>query len=657
MKCQVRCFEFISKIYNLHIAKSKILSTSAKKFKIYNYFVLTKMTKLINIDSDKCSLSFTCIRVCPVKAIKIEDKHAIVMHDRCIGCGSCFTVCKHHAISVRNEKEIVREMIGSGVPVAAICDPSISGEFTDITDYRKFVAMIRALGFKYVLETAFGIDLIALKYKKLFNDFHGKYYITANCPAVVSFVEMYHPELTENIAPIVPPYIAMAKVVRHFYGNDLKIVLLTPCIAAKDDIKRFQKEDSVDAALTFRELRELFSENGISENIVEFSDFDPPVGRKGGLMPISHGMLQLVDINQELLSGNILIVNGKHNVQQAVSEFKTEIELRQHIHPYLCEGCYMGPGMSPGGKKYLRRSEVIKYVNKRLKGIDLVTWSEQIENFKDLELSRSFKANDRRLSHPQETDIQRVLIEMEKPNEQDQLNCGTCGYSTCYEFAVAHCQGLANYEMCNPYTIQNLNNFISKLNYVNEKLRNTREALRISENRAKEGEIIAKEANETISMMLDKMTAGVVIVDENLKIIESNKAFIEMAGEDAKEINEMIPGLKGAALETLVPFHKFFSTVMQSGEDILNRDTQLEKNILNVSIFTIRKHKIVGGIMRDLSAPDVKKEEIINRARMVINDNLETVQQIAFLLGETASKTENVLRSIIDTQMFSGVGK
>ena len=612
------------------------------------------MEQLVNIEQKKCNLSFTCIRVCPVKAIKIEDKHAIVMHDRCIGCGSCFTVCKHNAISIRCEKNKVRELISSGVPVAAICDPSISGEFTDITDYRKFVAMIRSLGFKYVLETAFGIDLIALKYKKFFEEFHGKYYITANCPSVVSFIEMYHPELTENIAPIVPSYIAMAKVVRQFYGKEIKIVFISPCAAAKDDIKNFDNDAKIDAALTFRELRELFSENDITENIVAFSDFDPPVGRKGGLMPISHGLLQIVDINQELLSGNILIVNGKNNIQHAISEFKTEAELRQHIHPYICEGCYMGPGMSPGGKKFLRRSEVIKYVNKRLKGIDLVTWSEQIENFKNLDLSRTFKPNDRRLPQPEESEIKRVLYEMEKPNEQDQLNCGTCGYPTCYEFAVAHCQGLANFEMCNSYTIQNLNTLINKLNYVNEKLRNTKEALRISENKAKEEEMTAKEANETISMMLDKMSAGVVIVDDKLKIIESNKAFIEMAGEDAKEINDLIPGLKGAALETLVPFHKFFSTVLQSGEDILNRDTHLEKNILNVSIFTIRKHKIVGGIMRDLSAPDVKKEEIVTRARMVINDNLETVQQIAFLLGETASKTENILRSIIDTQLFSG---
>jgi len=56
---------------------------------------------------------------------------------------------------------------------------------------------------------------------------------------------------------------------------------------------------------------------------------------------------------------------------------------------------------------------------------------------------------------------------------------------------------------------------------------------------------------------------------------------------------------------------------------------------------------VVGGIIRDLYAPEVRKEEVIGRARDVIKENLQTVQQIAFLLGESASKTEKILNSII----------
>lgn len=608
------------------------------------------MSQLVIVDPKKCNLSFTCIRVCPAKAIKIADKHAQVIPSRCIGCGHCVTVCAQNAISYRDDKARVADLFASGKPVAAICDPGISGEFVDITDYRKFVAMIRALGFTHVLDTAFGVDLVAFKYRELFNDFHGKYYITTNCPPVHSYVEKYNPELVDNLAPIVPPYVAMAKVVRHFYSDDAYIVYITSCVAAKDDAHFFKDSGKIDGVLTFIELREMFSESSINENSVEFSDFDPPVGRKGGLFPISRGFLQAVDINQELLSGNIIITEGRNNFLQSISEFKTEISLKQHLDLFYCEGCIMGPGTSPGGKKYMRRSEVIKYVNKRLKGIDLVTWQEQIEMFKDLDLSRHFKPQDKRLPYPSESEIQRVLHEMGKSKTEDQLGCGACGYPSCRDFAVAYCQGLTNYEMCYTYTIQKLHTYISKVNSANEKLKKTKEALRESEEKARSGELAAREAAETTTAMLDKISAGVVIVDENLKVIESNRAFINMLGEDARMIDEMIPGLKGAELISLIPFYRLFSSVIQSGQDLLNRDTPFGNSILNVSVFTIKKQKIVGGIIRDLTAPDVRKEEVINRAREVIRENLETVQQIAFLLGESASKTEKILKSIIDAQ-------
>ncbi len=145
--------------------------------------------------------------------------------------------------------------------VAAIVDPSISGEFPDITDYRKFVEMIRSLGFKYVNEVSFGVDLVAKAYKMLFDEKKGKYYITANCPAIVYYIEKYFPSLIGNIAPIItPPVMATANVVRETYGEDVRIVYIGPCIAAKREILRSDGVTKIDSVLTFRELRKLFSE-------------------------------------------------------------------------------------------------------------------------------------------------------------------------------------------------------------------------------------------------------------------------------------------------------------------------------------------------------------------------------------------------------------
>ncbi len=610
------------------------------------------MAPLIEVDKEKCNLSFTCIRACPAKAIKIADKHANIINNKCIGCGNCVVVCAQNAIVYRKEETEAEKLLNEdSTTVAAICDPALSGEFTDISDYRKFVAMLRALGFNLVGEVAFGVDLVARKYKELLENFQGKYYLTTHCPPVRSFVEKYRPKLVDNLAPIVPPFIAMSKVMRKRYGDEIKVVYITSCVSAKDDAKSFINTDGrIDAVITFTELREMFQKNRIEESSVEYSDFDPPVGRKGGLYPISHGLWQAVDISQDLLGSSVISADGRNDFKQSLKEFAEVSNLRQHIDLYYCEGCSMGPGMTQGGKKFTRQSDIVRYVEKRLKDIDCNQWKADMDEFKNIDLSRNFKVTDRRLPQPSEDEIQRVLHDMGKSDIRDQLGCGACGYPSCKEFAVAYCQGLTNFEMCYSYSIKSLHTYINKVHAANEKLKNTKEALRESEELAHNEGKAAKEAAEIMTSMLNKLRAGVVMVDSSLNIIESNLSFVDMMGEDAKQLNEIIPGLKGADINSLLPFGKLFSSVLQTGQEIKNRDITVGNNILNVSIFAIKKNKIVGGIIRDLTAPEVRKEEIINRARSVIRDNLETVQQIAFLLGESASKTEKVLNSIIEAQ-------
>jgi iron only hydrogenase large subunit-like protein len=129
--------------------------------------------------------------------------------------------------------------------------------------------MIRKLGFTFVSEVSFGVDLVAMKYKDLFERFRGKYHISANCPAVVSFIEKYYPELTINLAPIASPMIATAKVIRKKYGQNIRIIFIGPCIATKEEAMKFQGDAKIDAVLTFIELRQLFEEFNIRESHLE----------------------------------------------------------------------------------------------------------------------------------------------------------------------------------------------------------------------------------------------------------------------------------------------------------------------------------------------------------------------------------------------------
>lgn len=151
--------------------------------------------------------------------------------------------------------------------------------------------------------------------------------------------------------------------------------------------------------------------------------------------------------------------------------------------------------------------------------------------------------------------------------------------------------------------------------------------------------------------MLQKLPSAVVIADKKLKIVHSNQSFIDLLGDDALEISDIIPGLIGADLKTLLPYNIYnqFSYTLQNGEDVMNRDLSYKEGLLNVSVFTIKKGSIVGAIIRDMYAPEVRKEEVIKRVTDVIDKNLAMVQKIGFLLGEGASETEQMLNSIVKT--------
>lgn len=610
---------------------------------------------LITTIKEKCTLCYACVRVCPVKAIevKVNQEYAKIIQDRCIGCGHCMLVCSPNAIVYRDSKEQVKALIKDNAKVAAIVGPSISGEFVDITDYRKFVQMIKALGFDYVNEVSFGVDIVANKYADLFNNFKGKYFITSNCPPVVKYVEKFYPDLIDNLAPIVSPMTATSKVIHKKYGEDVKVVFIGPCVACKDEIKRHDGDGKVDAVLTFIELRELFHEFNITESSVEYSEFDTPIGNKGSLFPLSNGILEAADINDNLLSGSIITAEGRNNIIDGIKQFESATEnMKHHMNLYYCEGCIMGPGTSPGGKKFIRRALVKMYAQKRLNNLDKEQWQKEMETYKDMNFTRSFNVDDQRRDFPSDEKIKEILkIIGREESEDNDIGCGACGYDSCKDFAIAVCQGLAKTDMCLTFSLKNKHEYIKTLKLTNEKLAKTQEALKESERNARREQILAKEASETTSAMLQKLIAGVVIVDDKMKIIESNKSFINILGDDAQMINEIIPGLVGADLKTLLPFniYNLFSYVLSNNENITERDVYFGDRLFNVSIFTIRANKIVGAIVRDLSTPEVRKEEVIKRVNEVIETNLDLVQKIAFLLGESASKTEKMLNSIIES--------
>jgi ferredoxin len=606
---------------------------------------------LVNLDPQACKKTYACVRICPVRAIQVKASSDIpeISHSRCIGCGSCIMVCNANAITYRSSVDEAKELLESGKQVAALLSPSISAEFEDISDYRKLVTMIKSLGVTWVNEVAFAVDLVAYRYLSLLNDFKGRYYITANDPVVVSFIEKHHSKLVSNLAPIVSPMIAMSGVVHKLYGNEIKVIYIGPEIATKDEALLYENENKVDVVLTFAELRELFNFYKIEESNLEFSNIDAPLSYKGSLYPLRNGFVQSADMDENQLTAALVSIEGKKEMVDGVAEFESSISAIQRHFSIAYGNALEGPGMTKRGNRLYKEHLVTRYANKRLQNFFRVEWYENLQKYLELDLSRTFNPDDQRPPEPSHERVLEILTELGK-SESDSMGCLECGYNSCKEFARDVAMGLTVPEMCFSFAMRNTKNYETSLHEMNEKLAQARKALRESEEKTRQQKESATQASELSNAMLEKLRAGVVIVDNMLKIVKANTTFTTILGDEAEQINEVIPGLVGADLNSLIPnnFVNLFSFVLTENENVENRDVKIGENLLNVSIFPIVKGKIAGGIIRDMRAPEVQRAEVINRITEVIDRNLEMVQKIGFLLGEGATDIEHMLNSIIE---------
>lgn len=499
---------------------------------------------LVYTIKELCRTCYTCVRECPAKAIRIVGGQAEVIVERCIACGNCTKVCSQGAKVFLNTTDRVVKLLNTNTEVAAIIAPSFPAEFSDIPDHHVLTGMIKALGFKYVSEVSFGADLVADRYKRLVSE-EKDFYISSDCPSIVNYVKFYHPALVDKLAPIVSPMVAMSRVVREKHGKDTKIVFIGPCIAKKAE------SSEIDEAITFTELRDMMFDCGITPETTEPEDFDPPVGGRGAIFPVARGLLQTAKISDNAITGNIIAAEGRIDFQGALKEFEAGLIKNQHMELLCCEGCIMGPGLSKNGKQYKRRSLVSTYANTKMTTIDSESWKKSFEEFADLDLSIRHKPEEPWIETLNEDDVNDILVKMGKRTKKDQLDCGACGYESCVEHAIAIKKGLAEVEMCLPYTIEKLHKSVKDLALSNEKLSSMKQALKQSEKLAHMGQLSAGIAHELNNPL------GVVIMYSNILLEESRpedpvREDLKLIVDQAGRCKKIVAGLLNFARKNQV---------------------------------------------------------------------------------------------------------
>jgi signal transduction histidine kinase/NAD-dependent dihydropyrimidine dehydrogenase PreA subunit len=506
-------------------------------------------TSFVHTVTERCRMCYTCVRECPAKAIRISDGQAEILGERCINCGNCVRVCSQGAKQVVSSVDRVRELLATGAQVSACLAPSFPAAFPE-QDPERVISLVRALGFDLVNEVAFGADLVARRYRGLMQEGDDDRWISSPCPAIISFVEKYHPGLVDSLAPVVSPMVAVARALRQVHGADLKVVFVGPCIAKKREAASAHLDDEVSAALTFVELEQMIEEAGLTPEEVEPAPFDPPNAGLGALFPIIRGLLQAAAIDEDLMRGDVVAADGRTNFVEAVKEFETGALSARLLDILACTGCIMGAGMPGDQPLFARRSKVSDYVRGRMADFDEAAWEADMARFADLDLSRQFTPNDQRTAVPSRQDLEAILARMGKHAPEDELNCGACGYETCREHAIAIYKGLAENEMCLPYTIEQLHETVQQLTQSHEKLASTQEALLNAEKLASMGQLAAGIAHEINNPLGVVLMYAHILLQEAAQSEDMPADDLQMIVEQADRCKKIVSGLLNFARQS-----------------------------------------------------------------------------------------------------------
>lgn len=550
------------------------------------------MANCLTLKKSNCKNCYKCIRHCPVKAIRFSGNQAHIIGNECILCGQCFVVCPQNAKEITSEVEKVKVLLQGGSPVIVSLAPSFAANYDGVGIASMRDAM-QKLGFYDVEETAIGAAIVKNEYERMLKEDDRDIVISSCCHSINLLIQKYYPTELKYLADVVSPMQAHCMDIKQRYPT-AKTVFVGPCVAKKDEAEYYG--EAVDAVLTFEELTEWME----AEHIQLRSETDVTAESRTRFFPTTGGILKSME--QET-GYTYIAVDGIENCMSALEDIKSGKIHKCFIEMSACVGsCIGGPVM----EKYHRAPikdylAIANYAG--AKDFDVV----QPESVK---LKKNFSFIEHRLPKPTETEICSILRQMGKVKPSDELNCGSCGYNTCRDKAIAICQGKAEISMCLPYL---------------------------------------KDKAESFSDTIVKNTPnGLIVLNESYEVQQINEAARKIMNiRSASDI------LGDQVVRILDP--SAFMSVMQTGRDIRDQRVYLAEynRYVEQTIVHDKDSRMLIGIMRDVTDEEKEREKKENISRQtievadkVVDKQMRIVQEIASLLGETAAETKIALAKL-----------
>ena len=550
------------------------------------------MSSCLTLKKSNCKNCYKCIRYCPVKSIRFSGNQAHIIENECILCGQCVVVCPQDAKQIVDESEKVRVLLQSGAPVVVSLAPSFIANYgTGITQMRE---ALRKLGFYDVEETAVGATYVKREYERILREEQRDVVITSCCHSVNLLIQKYFPTLLPMLADVLSPMQAhCADIKRRIHGA--KTVFIGPCVSKKDEAQHYS--DIVDAVLTFEELSAWLREENIE---IERSPSRDEKSR-ARFFPTAGGILKTMDCDRQ--DYTYISVDGTEKCIAVLRELENGSLHKCFIEMSACRGsCIGGPVMEKA--RYTPVEDIMRITGSAGREDFDVPQPEQVY------MKKHFSVIDLGQPQPTESEIRQLLAKMGKFNPEDELNCGSCGYNTCREKAIAIFRGKADMSMCLPFLKDKAESFSDTI------VRNT--------------------------------PNGIIVLNDSLEVQQINSAAMTMMNiRCASDV------LGDQVVRILDP--KVFIDVRSTGRGIYNERiflTEYQKYVER-TIVSDRESKMLICIMRDVTDEEnarSKKEEIsrntVEVADRVIEKQMRIVQEIASLLGETTAETKIALSKL-----------
>ena len=551
------------------------------------------MNKFLQLKKSNCKNCYKCIRNCPVKSIKFADGQANIIPDECILCGRCFVNCPQDAKQIRDDVPRVKEMIASGKKVIASVAPSFIAEFP-LMDFAAMKSALLKLGFADAQETAIGATIVKTEYEKMIASGKHDVIISSCCHSVNALIQKYYPSVLPYLADVLSPMLAHCRVIKE-ENPGACAVFIGPCISKKEEAELYGE---CDVALTYEELEAWMNEAGV---VPAGDSTEPDEGKRGRFFPIKGGIIK--SMHTENTGFTYLAVDGVQNCIAAIKEIESGALKNCFIEMNACEGaCINGPAISHHHKPLL--SGEVKVV--AFAGDDEFRVAMPIDTFKNIPYIGTHE------KIPGEAAIKEILAKMGKTSPEQELNCGSCGYPTCREKAIAVYQGKADLSMCLPFL---------------------------------------KEKAETFSgYVINNTPNAIFVLDENLCVQQINKAGCAL-------FNLKTPSdILGSPIVRLLNPADYLG-VITSGVPIKEKKHYLAeyKKYVAETIVYDHEYHIVFSIMRDITSEEERqseRSELCNKTVAITNEVIEkqmrVVQEIASLLGETTAETKIALTQLKD---------